>query len=171
MSFSRINLFGFFIASLLMVSMSSCGDDDLQSQTFNYDFNTGQVAQAFAYAGDHQGNLSATITVDENEDGGSDITVTLNNTIDGETYPTHAHDMADAATTPNMTPYNESPNSGVFAGAIMGNGSSASLTQTSTMSFEEITTTYDGFFVVHDPLQAVNTADPTTYVVLGVFAR
>ena len=30
---------------------------------------------------------------------------------------------------------------------------------------------YDGFVVVHDPLQAITTVDPTTYVILGVFAR
>lgn len=154
-----------------MVTLSSCGDDDLESMTFNYDFNTGQVAPDFVYDGTHPNTLSATITVEELEDGGSEVTVTLMNTIDGETYPTHAHDMADASTTPNGTPYNETPNGNLFAGAIEGNGDTASLTMTSTLSYTEITTMYDGFFVVHDPLQPVDTTDPTTYVVLGVFAR
>ncbi len=106
--------------------MSSCGDDDLRTKTFSYDFNTGQVAADFAYTCTHANTLSATITVDELEDGGSEVTVTLDNTIDGETYNTHAHDMADAATTTNMTPYNESPNGNVFAMALAGNGGEVS---------------------------------------------
>jgi hypothetical protein len=86
-------------------------------------------------------------------------------------YNTHAHDMADAGSTPNGTPYNESPNVNVFAGQIMGNGSTASRSQISSMSYEEITNSYNGFLVVHDPLQPISTIDPTTYVILGVFAR
>jgi len=171
MTFSKIRIFGLLIATVVMFSLTSCGDDDLQSASFSYDFNSGQIADVFAYIGTHPNSLSATIKVDEKKDGGTDITITLENTIDGETYPTHAHDMADPLTTPNGTPYNETPNSAVFAGAIVGNGGSASLTKTSSMSFEEITTSYDGFFVVHDPLQDITTIDPTTYVMLGVFAR
>jgi len=34
-----------------------------------------------------------------------------------------------------------------------------------------LTSTYEAFFVIHDPLQALTTTDPTTYVVLGVFAN
>jgi hypothetical protein len=83
----------------------------------------------------------------------------------------HAHDKADPASTPNGTPYDESPNAGVFATAVAGNGGTASVSGETTMSYTEITSTYEGFFVVHDPLQAVNTADVTTYVVLGDFAR
>ena len=79
--------------------------------------------------------------------------------------------MADPATTPNGTPYNETPNGDVFAMAIMGNGGTASGTNDSSLSYDELTTNYDGFFVVHDPLQPVTTVDPTTYVFLGVFAR
>ena len=138
---------------------------------FSYDFNSGQLVPAFAYSGMHSNTLNASITVSELAGNKSRITVMLDNTIDGETYPTHAHDMADPSTTTNGTPYNETPNSMVFAGGIQGNGSTAGRAMISELSYTEITSNYDGFFVVHDPLQAVNTADPTTYVILGVFAR
>ncbi len=141
------------------------------SATFSYDFNTGQLVPDFAYAGTHDTDLAATIQVDELADNKSRITVRIMNTMDGETYNTHAHDMADAATTPNGTPYIETPNGEVFAGPIEGNGNMAARTNVSSMSYEMITTSYDGFFVVHDPLQDLSTTDPTTYVLLGVFAR
>lgn len=146
-------------------------DPTYASQTFSYDFNTGQVAAAFAYTGTHSDNLSASIRVDELAGNQSRVTVTIMNSMNGMTYHTHAHDMADAATTPNGTPYIETPNAGVFASPIEGNGGSASVSNVSSMSYSEITTSYDGFFVVHDPLQDLSTVDPTTYVILGVFAR
>ena len=144
---------------------------DYESSMFMYDFNTGQVAAAFAYSGSHPTDLSAMIQVDELAENNSRITVRILNSVDGELYPCHAHDMADASTTPNGTPYNETPNSAVFAGGLTGNGGMTSKASISAMSYSDITTTYDGFFVVHDPLQAVSTTDPTTYVILGVFAR
>ncbi len=140
------------------------------SSTFTYDFNTGQIAPNFLYVGSHPTDVSATIRVAELAEG-SRITVSIMNTLDGETYPTHAHDTADPTTTPNNTPYNETPNGEVYAGALAGNGGTVSLANISPMSYDEITTTYSGFFVVHDPLQAVNTTDPTTYIILGSFAR
>lgn len=141
------------------------------SAEFNYDFNMGQLNQAFSYSGMHSQDLSARIIVDELADNKSRITVMIDNTMDGELYRTHAHDMADPSSTPNGTPYIETPNSMVFAGGIMGNGTIAGRSSISNMSFEQITMNYDGFFVVHDPLQDLSTTDPTTYVVLGVFAR
>lgn len=144
---------------------------DYSSTTFSYDFNAGQLVANFAYEGTHATDLAATIQVDELAENKSRITVRLMNTMDGETYNAHAHDMADAATTPNGTPYIETPNSDVFAGPIEGNGNMAGRTNISSMSYEMITTSYDGFFVVHDPLQDISTTDPTTYVLLGVFAR
>ncbi len=147
------------------------GSSSFSSSSFSYDFNTGQVAPTFAYTGTHATNLGAMIQVDELADDRSRITIWLMNTMNGETYPTHAHDMADPTTTPNGTPYIESPNSDVFAASIQGNGSTAGVAKISSMNYTEITTSYDGFFVVHDPLQAVTTVDPTTYVLLGVFAR
>ncbi len=142
-----------------------------QSTDFNYDFNNGQLASEFAYSGTHGTDLNAWINVTEVVNNRSRITIMLDNTIAGEMYHTHAHDMADPSTTPNGTPYNESPNAMVFANHIMGNGASAGKSFISEMSYNEITTNYDGFFVVHDPLQTINTADPTSYVILGVFAR
>lgn len=157
------------IGSLL--TMTSCGDDDLASTTFEYSFNTGQVSPDFAYTGTHSDDLSATMEVKETEAGGSEITVTLKNTMDGMTYPMHGHDAADAATTPNGTPYVEAPNSNIFVHMVTGNGGDVTHTHSSTMSHDEIVNNYDGFFVVHDPLQDVSTTDPTTFVILGAFAR
>jgi len=141
------------------------------SSVFQYDFNTGQLVPDFAYSGTHPNNLSASITVDELFDDKSRITVQLMNTIDGETYHTHAHDVADPATTPNGTPYNETPNGDVFIASITGKGGIAGRANISPKSHDEITLTYEGFFVVHDPLQSVSTVDPTTYVLLESFAR
>ena len=147
------------------------GSADFDSSTFSYDFNTGQLVPSFAYDGTHPNNLQATIQVDELANNQSRVTVRLMNSMDGEVYHMHAHDMADASTTPNMTPYIESPNLDVFANMVTGNGGMTGATNISNMSYDMITNSYDGFFVVHDPLQDITTIDPTTYVILGVFAR
>ncbi len=144
---------------------------NLSSSTYSYDFNMGQVAAPLAYMGAHSDDLAARMTVQELVGGKSRIRVELMNTMDGETYATHAHDKADPATTPNNTPYNENPNADVFVQMIAGNGATARASQISVKSYAEITSSYQAFFVVHDPLQAINTADPTTYVLLGDFAR
>lgn len=143
----------------------------LKAKEFDYDFNTGQITEAFAYDGTHANTLKATLKVQELANGESRLSVWLMNTLDTKTYHIHAHDSADPSTTPNGTPYNESPNTGIFTKMIVGNGSTASVNQYSTTSYADITATYSGFFVVHDPLQAVSTVDPTTYVLLGSFAR
>ena len=110
------------------------------------------------------------IKVDELAEG-SRVTVSIMNSLDGQVYNTHAHDMANSADTPNGTPYNEAPNVDVFASPIMGVGGTARATKISSLSFNDLTTNYDGFFVIHDPLQDLSTVDPTTYVILGIFAR
>lgn len=143
----------------------------LSRSSFSYDFNAGQLVPEFAYAGTHQNNLNGELTIQELGNGMSRVSVMLNNTMNGEMYHTHAHDMADPATTPNGTPYNEVPNDDVLAFMIMGNGSTAFNSQVSPSSFDMLTTNYDAFLVVHDPLQALSTVDPTTYVLLGVFAQ
>lgn len=144
---------------------------DYKQMSFNYDFNTGQVDPSYAYSGSHASNLMANIMVEELADSKSRVTVSLMNSLTGETYNVHSHDMADASTTPNGTPYIESPNAEVCVMQMSGNGGTVWNSQISSMSYSELTTSYDGFFVVHDPLQAMTTVDPTTYVLLGVFAR
>lgn len=144
---------------------------NLSSMNFPYDFNTGQVAAAYAYNGTHAATLMGNLKVQALADGTSRISVSLDNTMNGQTYMVHAHDAADPTTTPNGTPYNETPNGGLCALMINGNGGMAGASQSSAMSYADITATYNGFFVVHDPLQAINTQDPTTYVLLGAFAR
>ncbi len=144
---------------------------NLSSMSFNYDFNTGQIDPAYAYNGTHDGNLSAMLNIQELANGTSRVSVSLMNTMNGETYMVHAHDQADPANTPNGTPYDETPNADVLAIMIEGNGMTANNSQISTMSYADLTSNYGAFFVVHDPLQAIDTTDPTTYVLLGVFAN
>ena len=163
-------LTGTAIVLVMVLGLTSCNKDKKRTENFSYSFNTGQVAAAFAYSGTHSSSLSADLKLEGQKDG-TMITVTLNNTVSGETYNIHAHDVADASTTPNGTPYNESPNTTVFVQQIMGNGGSANASQLTTMTVTELTETYEGFFVVHDPLQTLSTVDPTTYVLLASFAR
>lgn len=160
------------IALVGSVTMSSCNkDDDMEMSTFDYAFNTGQVGAGTAYDGTHPTNFTAMMEVEELDDDRSRITVTLWNTINGEMYMIHAHDAADASTTPNGTPYNESPNSAIFVQMATGNGSTVEVSQEVDQSYDFIVNNYAGFFVVHDPTQAISTVDLTTYLVVGSFAR
>lgn len=161
--------------------LAACSDDsdpmsgmeELRSVSFTYAFNEGQLLSNVetAYRGDHERDLSAEITIAELENGNASVTVTLTNTLQGVDYPVHAHDSADPATTPNGTPYYETPNSDVYAGAISGNGGTASNTNVTNIPYNELVDQYDGFFVVHDPTQEISTTDLTTYLVVGVFAQ
>jgi len=40
----------------------------------------------------------------------------------------------------------------------------------STLSFNDLTHDYDGFFVIHDSLQELTAVDVTTYLILGATA-
>lgn len=164
------------VASLL----SACSDDstvsapdELRSETYTYAFNEGQALgdDDTAYRGEHQRNVSAELMIEEREDGNANVIVQLGNTVSGETYAVHAHDMADPSTTPNGTPYNETPNGDVFATGIEGTGGSASFTNETSIAYDELINEYEGFFVVHDPLQDISTIDLTTYLLLGVFGQ
>jgi hypothetical protein len=177
----RLNQSLYLFAMLLFVgAFSACNDDPdqepmpmLEMESFTYAFNEGQLldSPATAYEGEHPRNLMAKIMVEENIDGTSKVTISLMNTLNGRMYPVHAHDAADPATTPNGTPYNESPNGAIFAGMISGNGGTAMASNDLDISFNELTRNYEGFFVVHDPTQDLSTTDLTTYLVLGLFAR
>ncbi len=172
----------FSLSALLLagvLAFSSCKEDEAvtptvpakKTMTYNYAFNTGQVGAGTAYAGSHPTNLTATLLVEELEASKSKITITLNNTMTGQEYMIHAHDAADPATTPNGTPYNESPNVNVLVTHINGNGGTMSSSQEVMMSFDDITANYNGFLVVHDPTQAISTTNLTTYLIVGAFAR
>lgn len=161
------------ISTYLVVSSFArqAASSNLKSMDFDYDFNTGQVNAAYAYSGSHATNLMGKLRVDELANGESRVSVMLMNSLNGEMYMIHAHDAADPTTTPNGTPYDESPNSDVMTQMVTGNGGSVMVSQKSSMSYDDITMNYSGFFVVHDPLQSISTTDPTTYVLLGSFAR
>ena len=154
-----------------IVLMGTSCKKEMKTQTFSYEFNNGQVSSDAAYDGSHMDNLKSTMMLESTEDGGTKITITIMNSMDGETYMVHAHDKADPNSTPNGTPYNETPNSDILVQSVEGNGGEVSVSQTTDMSFDELTTEYEGFFVIHDPLQPINTADISTYLVVGSFAR
>lgn len=174
------SLSAWFMAMFVALSFTACDDDDdddtgnnnptLQSSTFNYEFNNGQLLSDLYYDGEHSDMLHAELKIEELANGGSRVSVTLMNTMDGETYAVHAHDAADPDTTQNGTPYNEVPNGDILVQNAAGNGGEVTVSQESSMSYDELVNNYNGFFVVHDPLQPINTADPSTYVVLGSFA-
>lgn len=167
------------IAGLAVTSLAACSEDtmspavELDSETVSYQFNEGQLLDDVntAYRGEHDRNLNAEILIEEMDNGNAAVTITLNNTLNGADYPVHVHDAADPSTTPNGTPYNETPNTAIFAGAISGNGGTVSMTNETTVSYMELLNQYEGFFVVHDPTQEVSTIDLTTYLVLGVFGE
>lgn len=150
------------------MAFTSC-KKDVMTKTIDYSFNTGQVGTGTAYSGSHPSTLSAKVLLTEDKDQ-TILTVTLTNTLAGKDYNIHVHDAADPATTPNGTPYNETPNSAILAMTIAGTGGTASKDFTSTMSFTDLTTTYGGgFFVVHDPTQTLSTTNLQTYLVVGAF--
>lgn len=160
-----------FMGAATMTSCSKDDDDDKMSTSFNYAFNTGQVGAGTAYSGSHPTNYSATMKVEELSDSKSRISVTLNNTVTGQMYMLHAHDAAAAATTPNGTPYNETPNSAMFVQMATGTGGAVTVSQEVDFSYDYITNTYSGFFVSHDPTQPISTTNIATYLVVGGFAR
>ena len=164
---------GLFFFTACDDSTSVGPEPDPMEASFSYAFNEGQAVGDVntAYRGTHDRNVMAELTVEEMENGNAAVTVTLDNTLDGETYAVHAHDMADPSTTPNNTPYNETPNADVFAELIDGTGGSAELTHETELPYAEVANEYEGFLVVHDPLQPIDTADLTTYLVLGVFGE
>ncbi len=146
-------------------------------ESFDYAFNEGQLLGEVSTAysaegeGDHPRNLSAKLEIHEMDNGMARVTVTLENGIDGMEYPVHAHDAADPSTTPNGTPYLESPNGDVFAGMISIANGSGTKTMETTVNYDFLMNEYEGFFVVHDPTQDISTTDLTTYLILGLFAR
>jgi len=171
-----MNRFPLFVALAAMTILMSCNKDDdepmLRSQAFDYAFNEGQlVGPASTYDGEHPRNLTARMEVMEMPNGTAKIMVMLNNTLPGQMYMIHSHDMADPATTPNGTPYNEAPNANVLVEMVTPQGTSVMVEHNSTLTYDELLENYDGFLVVHDPTQALSTVDLTTYLILGVVAR
>ncbi len=168
------NIISIILTLSILIFMNSCSDDDplqMRSAEYTYQFNNGQVVPTAPYAGTHNSDLDASLRLDELENGNTLITVTLTNTVNGATYRLHAHDAADPNSTPNGTPYSESPNTNIFVQTLQGTGGSASVSQEAEMTFEALTNQYEGFFVVHDPLQQINVVDISTYLIVGTFAR
>jgi len=103
------------------------------------------------------------------DSGGTLLRLTLYHTVAGATYPIHAHDYADS--TPHGGPYLLAVNGDILDQNPVGTGDSLTVEQYSRYDRAELTENYRGFLVVHDPLQAVNTADPTTLLIIDRFAR
>ncbi|KEO74754.1 hypothetical protein EL17_03500 [Anditalea andensis] len=171
-----MNKIPLLMALACMIIVSSCNKEDdepmLRSQVFEYSFNDGQlVGPATSYVGEHPRNLSARMEVMEMPNGMAKIMVTLNNTMAGQMYMIHAHDMADPDTTPNGTPYNETPNANVLSEMVTPQGTTAMVEHLTMLTYDQLLQEYDGFLVVHDPTQPLSTTDLTTYLILGVVAR
>jgi len=151
------------------IALTSCEKTPMTKST-DYAFNTGQLGAGTAYSGSH-GSITATVKLTENGNQ-TTVNVTLNGTMNGMDYNIHVHDAADPTTTPNGTPYNETPNSSVLVMSIAGNGGSVSKDFTSTMSYNDLVNNYaGGFFVVHDPTQPISTTNLTTYLIVGTFEQ
>lgn len=146
-------------------------------ESVDYGFHEGQLLDnpATAYdrdgEGEHPRTLCAQLEIKEMENGNAEVTIRLENDLDGMQYPVRVHDAADPSATPNGTPYNETPNGNIFAGGIKGNGGTVMAENDLMISLNELTRNYEGFLVVHDPTQDISTVDLTTYLVLGSFAR
>ncbi len=156
------------LASAFAFTSCDKDDDDMDtpkaSATYTYDFSG-------MYKGSHETDFRADLKITEIDANSATVEVTLYNTVNGQTYMIHAHDAADPATTPNNTPYDETPNGDVLVRMATGNGGTVTVSQTANKSFAELTTSYDAFFVVHDPLQPISTTDLTTYLTVGAFGR
>lgn len=155
----------------------------LRTATYTYAFNRGQLGDGTAYQGDHATNMTAVLTIEELSENRCRVKMLLNHAIEGTTYLVHAHDAAQPETTPNNTPYVESPNEAILSLAITGVGHShgksgqrvvhitAKGEQESRFGFDYLTQVYDGFMVVHDPLQPVSTTNLQSFLVVNKFAR
>ena len=159
---------------LLLFIFISCNKDDDSTEDepdylYEYSFNEGQALEQAAYQGDHNRNMTAQLKLRPVDTGGTLLEVTLTHTVEGETYPVHAHDAAE--NTNHGNPYNLSVNSEVMDQNPVGNGGTVTISHYSPLSRDSISKNYNGYFVVHDPLQDMNTADPTTFLILGKFAR
>lgn len=144
---------------------------DYASASYTYSFNTGQVDTAFAYRGPHTNSLEAELTIEEVAHGASRIIVDLSPTSSGEIYRVHAHDKVDSSTSPSGLPYKKLFNGNILAQAVTSSGGALRVTQLAGQRFATITTQYRGYLVVHDPLQGMNTSDPTTFLVMNDFAE
>lgn len=184
--FSKATLF----ASVLLL-FSACQHHEapvpaevvLRSATYTYAFNRGQLGEGTAYQGDHATHMTAVLTIEELSENRCRVKMLLNHAIEGTTYLVHAHDAAYPETTPNNTPYVESPNEAILSLAITGVGHNhgglghrvahiaAKGEQESRFGFDYLTQVYGGFIVVHDPLQSVSTTNLQSFLVVNKFAR
>jgi hypothetical protein len=156
----RMKLFAIGIVAVAAVAFTSCAAEP-KTMSINYPFSG-------IYVGSH-GSMTGTVKLTESGNQ-TTVNVTLNNTMNGQDYNVHVHDAADTSQTPNNTPYWETPNANVCVMTIAGNGGTATKDFTSTMSYSALVDNYaGGYFVVHDPTQAISTTDLTTYLIVGAF--
>ena len=167
----QFRILGLAFIAVSATLLTSCEKDpDPQTKSTDYPFNTGQLGAGTAYSGSH-GAITATVKLTENGNQ-TTVTVTLMGTMNGQDYNVHVHDSADPLTTPNGTPYNETPNTSILVTTIAGNGGTVSKDYTSTMSYNDLVNNYTGgFFVVHDPTQPISTTNIQTYLIVGAFEQ
>lgn len=160
-------------ALLLAVAIMACDKQESQQSapttSFYYPFNTGQSDLNTAYTGDHPNNFRAQMRLAKVDSGGTLVRITFYHTLDGETYAVHAHDYDPDSTI--RQPYEFAVNTEVFNQNPVGNGDTVEVTQYSPYSPAYLKEEYQGYFIVHDPLQPVQTKKPATFLIAGRFAR
>lgn len=169
----RKNIFTGCFIILFSIACNNNDDDaeslPLPSATFAYSFNEGEAFGGSTYQGTHPRNLSASLQLQALDTGGTKLTVTLYNTLAGESYATHAHNARD--TTNGGNPYEFLVNTTILNQNPTGTGDSVQAVHYTPREFKFLVNEYQGYLVIHDPLQPINTNDPTTLLILGKFAR
>ena len=148
---------------LFTMLLAACEKDDdkkMAAKTYSYTFNTGAIGES--YVGTHPKTMASQVTVTEQANGKSKLTVMLTNTLSGKTYNVHLHE-AMAGSTP---PYNQMPK---YIITVTGNGTTAANTVVLSDSFETLTAAFKGFYVVHDPTQTLSTTDFKTFLIVGTY--
>lgn len=148
---------------LFTVLFGACKKDDDEeraTKTYSYTFNVGAIGES--YVGTHPKTMASQVTITEQANGKSKLTVMLTNTLSGKTYNVHFHE-AMAGSTP---PYNQTPR---YIITVTGNGSTAINAVVLSDSFETLTAAFKGFYVVHDPTQTLSTTDFKTFLIVGAY--
>ena len=157
------------LLALTCFLLTACQQNELfvpQSKARVYAFNTGQVDNSYAYTGTHRDDFTVELTLTEREDQKTEIKVIIVNALAGETYSVGAYDKVDPATN-NGLPFSATPNTAILSETIIDKG----VTFVSDQSFDELVNNYEGFLIIHDPLQAISGTDPSTYLILGDFTK
>ncbi len=145
------NLSFLFFLPFLLVSLS-CGKKKIErTHYYSYPIND-------SYAGGHtKNNVSASVYMIE-KDGYVSFQVSLSGTLDSLSYKLHIHEQD------TTQPFKYSGNPVIDFGDLE-DGNGVTVKDFSTISFDDFTQNFKGYFVVHDPFNVQN--DTTTLLIYG----